>query len=102
MVEDASGRSHVRRQFILQFGAETVTYLSDAHKRIFVVDTINVVLSYAKCHIEAEAWTFASTNAQALTKQWLHMRATVICLDVRAPTRVAGAPNMLQVIAFLL
>ena len=46
-----------------------VTYLSDAPKKMFVPDTAKVVLSYAECHTEAEAWTLASTNAQALTKQ---------------------------------
>ena len=101
MVEDASGRWHVRRRFLLQLGAEKVTYLSDAPKKTFVPDTVKVVLSYAKCHTEAEAWTLASTNAQALTKQWLQMVAKVNFLDVRPPTRGAGAPDMLQVIVFL-
>ena len=78
-----------------------VTYLSDAPKKTFVPDTVKVVLSYAKCHTEAEAWTLASTNAQALTKHWLQMQAQVNFLDVRPPTRVAGAPDMLQVIVFL-
>ena len=68
---------------------------------MFVPDTAKVVLSYAECHTEAEAWTLASTNAQALTKQWLRMQAKVNFGGVRPPTRVAGAPDMLQVIVFL-
>ena len=67
----------------------------------FKPDSVKVVLSFGKQHTEPDAWCHALTNAQALTKQWLHMRSKVEFLDVRQPTRLAGVPDMLQVIVTL-
>ena len=70
-------------------------------QKSFKADSVKIVLSYAKQHTDAEAWSCASTNAQTLSKQWLKLRAKVDFLDVRPPTRFAGAPDVLQVIIFL-
>ena len=38
-------------------------------KKPFVVDSVKVVLTFAKHHTDPEAWANASNNAQELTKQ---------------------------------
>ena len=53
-------------------------------------------------HTTAEALTFALTNEQALTNHWFQMPAKLNCFDVRLTLRVAGAPDMIQVIVFML
>ena len=40
-------------------------------------------------------------NPQVAVKKWLELRAKVPFLDVRQPTRVAGATDELQVVVFL-
>ena len=54
-----------------------------------------------KENTDAEAWDNALKNAQELTKKWLKLRAKVDHLEVRLPTRHAGAMNCLQVIVVL-
>ena len=101
MVDNASGRWNVRSLFLPQPGAEKVTNVSDAPKKAYEPDTIKVVLIYAKCNTKAEAGKLASTNRQVLTKLLLQMLAKVNYLKVRPPTRLAGAPDMFQVVVFL-
>ena len=70
-------------------------------KKTFKPDSAKVVLCFGKPHTEPDAWGHALTNAQALTKKWLQMKAKVDFLDVRQPTRKAGVQDMLQVIVTL-
>ena len=70
-------------------------------KKSIISDSVKVVLTCAKRHTEADAWAHVSKNAQALTKQWLKLRAKVDFLDVRPPTRIAGATDALQVLVFV-
>ena len=69
-------------------------------KKSFVADSIKVVLTSAKQHTDAEAWAHVSKNEKDLTKKWSTLRAKVEFLDVRPPTRIAGAADGLQVIVF--
>ena len=62
---------------------------------------VKVGLTCAKQHTDADAWAHVSKNAQELTRQWLKLRAKVEFLDVRPPTRIAGATDALQVIVFV-
>ena len=101
LVEDPTGRWQSRRRFLFQVGTGSVTYMNGSAKKPFKPDSVKVVLSFGKQHTEPDAWCHALTNAQALTKKWLHMRAKVEFLDVRQPTRLAGVPDMLQVIVTL-
>ena len=86
---------------MIQLGTGEVQYIDGAPKKVFKADSMKLVRSYAKQHTDAEAWECAARNAQALSKQWLKLRAKVDFLDVRPPTRFAGAPDVLQVITFL-
>ena len=70
-------------------------------KKAIVSDSVKVVLTHAKQHTDAEAWIHASKNAQELTKKLLKIRAKVDFLDVRPPTRIAGATDGLQIIVFV-
>ena len=101
LVEDPAGRWQTRRRFLLQLGIGDVNYMDGAPKKSFKADSVKIVLSYAKQHTDAEAWSCASTNAQTLSKQWLKLRAKVDFLDVRPPTRFAGAPDVLKFFTFL-
>ena len=76
-------------------------YMEGKPKKSIISDSVKVVLTCAKRHTEADAWAHVSTNAQALTKQWLKLRAKVDFLDVRPPTRIAGATDALQVLVFV-
>ena len=67
----------------------------------FKADCMKKVFNYMKHHTTAEAWDLAWTNAPTLSKQWSKLRATVEFLNVRSLMRFAGAPDVLQVIAFL-
>ena len=101
LVEDPLGRWQTRRRFLFQLCSGHVTYMDGKPKKSFTPDSVKVVLSYAKQHTEAEAWSCVVKNAQDLTKKWLQLRAKVEYLDVRPPTRITRLPDMLQVIVFL-
>ena len=70
-------------------------------KKSIISDSVKVVLTCAKRHTEADAWAHVSKNAQALTKQLFKLRAKVDFLDVRPPTRIAGATDAVQVLVFV-
>ena len=78
-----------------------VSYMEVKPKKPFVADSVKVVLTCATHHTDPEAWAHASKKSQELMKQWLKMRAKVDHLDVRPPTRIAGATDALQVIVFV-
>ena len=101
LVEDPSTRWQTRRRFLIQLGTTPVTYMEGKPKKSFVADSVKVVLTCAKQHTDADAWAHASRNAQELTKKWLKLRARFDFLDVRPPTRIAGATDGLQVIVFV-
>ena len=98
LVEDPTGRWQSRRRLLFQVGTGLVTYMDGTAKKTFKPDSVKVVLSFGKQHTEPGAWGHALTNAQALTKKWLQMRAKVDFLDVRQPIRKADVQDMLQVI----
>ena len=101
LVEDPTGRWQTRRRFMIQLGIGCVSYMEGKPKKSFRADSVKVVLSLAKRHTNAETWGHAVKNAQELTKQWLKLRAQVEFLDVRPPTRIAGANDGLQVVVFV-
>ena len=80
--------------------AMSITWFARTNKSL-KIDYVKLVVSYAKPHIEAEAWECAAKHAQALLKQWLYLRATVEFLNVHSPTRFAGAPDVLKVMTCL-
>ena len=55
LMEDASGRVVVRRRFLLQLSAGTVTYMDGKPKRQFKQDSVKVDVSFAKIHTKSEA-----------------------------------------------
>ena len=85
---------------MLQLGSNPVSYMEGKPRKPVVPDSIKVVLTYAKRHTDAEALESALKNAQDLTKKLLKFTAKVEFLDVRPPTRIAGASDALQVIVF--
>ena len=101
LVEDPTGRWQTRRRFMIQLGIWFVTYMEFTRKKSVVGDTVKVILSFAKYHTDAKTWARAVKNAQEFTRKWLTLRATVEFLDVRPPTRVAGAKGKLQVVVFV-
>ena len=70
-------------------------------KKSIVSDSVKVVLTLIKEHSDAETLEYALKNAQELTKKWLKLRAKVDFLEVRPPTRRAGATDSLQVLVML-
>ena len=101
LVEDSAGRMQSRRRFLVQIGVGVVTYMDGKPKKSIVSDSVKVVLTLTKEHSDAETWEYALKNAQELTKKWLKLRAKVDFLDVRPPTRRAGATDCLQVLVML-
>ena len=101
LVEDPSGRCQVRRRFLFQLGSGEVTFMADKEKKAFKPDSVKIVISFAKVHTTGETLEFAQKNPQLAVKKWLELRAKVRFLDVRQPTRVAGATEQMQAVAFL-
>ena len=101
LVEDPTGRWQTRRRFMLQLGPSPVVYMEGKPRKAAVADSVKIVLSDAKHHTDAEAWESVLKNAQGPTKKLLKLRAKVEFLEVRPPTRIAGASDGLQVIVFV-
>ena len=101
LVEDISGRWQTHRRFMLQLCSNPVSYMEGKSRKSVVSDSIKVVLTYAKRHTDAKTWESALKNAQDLTKKLLKLRPKANFLDVRPPSRIAGATNALQVIVFI-
>ncbi len=101
LVEDPTGRWQVRPRFVIQLDQTPVSYMEGKPKKAYQPDTVKAVLSFGKNHTDSETWAFACKNPRELTKQWLRLRAKVEFLDVRPPTRPAGAEDLLQVVVFV-
>ena len=100
MVEDASGRWHVRRRFLLQLGAENHLFERCAQKDVCSRHSKSCV---ELCRMPHRGGSLdACINERAGINKTVSSNASKVSfLDVRPPTRVAGAPDMLQVIVFL-
>ena len=86
---------------MLQLGTSAVVYMERKLRKSVIADSVKVVLTYAKHHTDGATLESAVKNAQGLTKKLLKLRAKVDFLDMRPPTRIAGATSALQVVVFL-
>ena len=101
LVKDSAGRMQSRRRFLLHIGIGVVTYMDGKPKQHIVQDSVKVVLTFTKEHLDADTREYVLKNAQELINKWLKLRAKVDFLEVRPLTRRAGVTDCLQVLVML-
>jgi hypothetical protein len=55
----------------------------------------------SKLHCASEYWKAAKDAPREAASRWLRMSAAAYVLDVRPPTRIAGRPDEIQVVAMI-
>ena len=74
-VEDSAGRWQTRRRFMIQVGIGFVTYMVDKPKKFACGDAVEVLLSLAEHHADAETLAYGFKQTQESTQKLLKLRA---------------------------
>jgi hypothetical protein len=100
LATDKNGRQQVRQRWLLQLGAVDVEYTPTAPQVEAVqLDTVETVLAFNKEHCEGTSWKAVESAPREAAARWLRVKVGASVLDVRPPTRVAGRPGEIQVVA---
>ena len=70
-------------------------------KKQFKLDSVLVVVNFAKIHTKSEAWTFANKHTLEAIRKWFELQPICFFLHVSQLTRLADATDSLHAIVLM-